>query len=67
MVVIMDYIRKTYNVPAKQGGVIEYQGKIGRILGASGGYLRIKLDGEKRVGLYHPTYNITYYKTYITN
>jgi hypothetical protein len=56
----MEYIRKYYNVPAEQGGRIEYDGRPGIIVGAQGPYLQIRLDGEQRVGSYHPTYKINY-------
>ena len=56
----MDYIRNYYKVPAKKGGRVEYEGKPGTIVGSRNAYLLIRLDGEKEVGSYHPTYNITY-------
>lgn len=57
----MEYIRKTYNVPARRGGRVLYGDKPGTIMAADGPYLRIRLDGEKRVGRYHPTYQIIYF------
>lgn len=57
----MDYIRLRYGVPAKRGGEVLYGSKMhGVITGAEDGYLKIRLDGEKRSKRYHPTYNITY-------
>ena len=56
----MEYIRKYYKVPARKGGKIKYKGKIGKIIGAHNSYLKIKLDGEKRPGFFHPTYEIEY-------
>ncbi len=56
----MDYIRRFYGVPAKQGGRIKYKGKLGTILGSRNAHLRIRLDGEKRVANYHPEYEIEY-------
>lgn len=60
----MDYIRKTYNVPAKRGGRVEYThpkpARMGTIIGADGARLRIRLDGEKFVGRYHPTWELRY-------
>jgi len=56
----MDYIRLVYGVPAKRGASIKYCGMAGKITGADGGYLLIKLDGEKRSKRYHPTWNIEY-------
>lgn len=56
----MEYIRKSYGVPAKRGGEVLYEGKHGVITGSYSAYLRIRLDGEKRSKLYHPTYNLEY-------
>jgi len=60
----LEYIRKAYNVPAKRGGRVEYTGdgspKLGTISGARGAHVRIRLDGEKRLGLYHPTWGLRY-------
>ena len=53
---MMDYIRKHYNVPAKRGVRVETaQGK-GYITGSGGAcYVRVKLDGETKTKLFHPT------------
>jgi hypothetical protein len=56
----MEYIRTYYGVNAKRGGRIVYKNKSGTIVGSKGPYLRIRLDGEKKIGNYHPTYEITY-------
>jgi len=56
----VDYIRRVYGVPAKVGGIIEYEGKRGKIVGTRGQYLRIMLDGQSQVGSYHPKWHITY-------
>lgn len=56
----MEYIRRAYNVPAKRGALVTFQGKPGVITGSRGAYLRIRLDGEKRAGIYHPTWEIEY-------
>jgi len=58
-------IRKTHLVPAKRYGRIRYTGtkdkpRIGTIVGSHGGYLRIRLDGDKQIGTYHPTWMIEY-------
>ena len=59
----MEYIRKTYNVPAKIFGRIKYKDQLGEIIGAKGAYLRIKLYGESEINSYHPTYKIEYLDT----
>ncbi|MYZ37495.1 hypothetical protein GT002_20920, partial [Streptomyces sp. SID4917] len=42
----MEWIRRTYDVPARHGMRIEYDGKPATITGAGGGYLRFRIDGE---------------------
>jgi hypothetical protein len=55
----MEYVRKTYNVPAKRGGKIRYwwlgSWYYGTITSATN-YIRVRMDGEKtrRVNI-HPT------------
>jgi hypothetical protein len=57
----MASIRAWYKVPVRRFGRVEYTGngttQQGKILGVSkdGAWLRIRLDGEKYVGNYHPT------------
>lgn len=56
----MDYIRRQYRVPAKRGRRVCYKNKPGVIVGSHDALLRIKLDGDKRSGVYHPTWQIEY-------
>lgn len=60
----MEYIRKTYGIPAKRGGRVEYTGngkpELGTITGARNAHLRIRLDGEPRPLVYHPTWELKY-------
>jgi hypothetical protein len=61
----MDYIRRTYGVPAKRGGRVRYTGskhadQLGTIVASRGCYLRIRLDGKKHAGNYHPTWALEY-------
>lgn len=56
----MEYIREYYKVPAKRGMSVKYQGKLGLIVGADGAYLKIRLNGESEVRLYHPTWEMEY-------
>lgn len=63
----MEYIRKTYKVPAKRGGRVRYTGdhngkvaRCGTIKSAIGGYLKILIDGEKTARTFHPTWEIEY-------
>ena len=60
----MQYIRDTYNVPAKRGGRVIYAGSGkdvgGVITGTRGGCLRIRLDGDKFSCKFHPTWKIKY-------
>lgn len=56
----MEYIREYYKVPAKRGMSVKYQGKLGLIVGADGAYLKIRLNGESEIRLYHPTWELEY-------
>lgn len=60
----MEWIRKNYNVPAKRGMRIEYSGgrnpEYGVVRSASGGYLKIQLDGYKHTLTFHPTWKLRY-------
>lgn len=54
------YVRDYYRVPAKRGMRIKACGKPGTIVGFDGQYLRVRLDGQKRVSTWHPTWEIDY-------
>jgi hypothetical protein len=58
------YICKRYGVPAKRGGRVDYSEdgvhEFGTITGADGHYLRVRIDGWKESGNFHPTWNIRY-------
>lgn len=62
----MEYIRKTYGVPAKRGGEILFRKCIheepihGKIVGSRGQYLRVILRGNLGVKQLHPTWMIEY-------
>ena len=60
----MAYIRKHYSRKAKRGVRVEYTGEgkpqQGTITGAEGARLRIRMDGDKHTGIYHPTWEIRY-------
>ena len=55
----MEYIRKTYNVPAKRGMRIRFCGRYGVIVGSLGARLRARVDGMGIVSL-HPTWEMLY-------
>ena len=62
----MDYIARSYGVPAREGGRVTYTGsgkpQRGTIMVADGARLRIRLDHAPHyVGLYHPTWELTYH------
>ena len=63
----MNYIRSTYNVPAKRGARVEYlypsPARMGTIVGSVGARLRIRLDGDKHSRIFHPTWMLVYPKT----
>jgi hypothetical protein len=56
----MEWIRRTYDVPARHGMRIEFDGKPATIIGAGGGHLRFRIDGEKHRTIGHPCYLIVY-------
>lgn len=60
----IEYIRKTYGVPAKRGGRVRYTGakepQLGTIVATDGAYLKIRLDGKKHALPYHPTWELEY-------
>lgn len=63
----MAYIRKSYLVPAKRGGRVEYTGEgpdkpeLGTITSARGARLMIRLDKSPRFPLpFHPTWRLRY-------
>lgn len=56
----MAYIRSYYNVPAKRGARVRYNGKPGVIVGSNGARLKIRLDGERSAKAYHPMWHIEY-------
>lgn len=58
----LQYIRKTYGVPASRGGQVEYCGQDrGHIVGSRGPYLRVRFIGEKRPRTLHPAYALRYW------
>ncbi len=60
----LSFIRKSYGVPARRGGRVEYTGngkpELGTITGASGAHLRIRLDGLQQSSPFHPTWKLRY-------
>jgi hypothetical protein len=65
----MDYIRRSYGVPAKRGARVTWWDCMtdrqvqGTIVGARGHYLRIRFDDEARTRTLHPTWRIGYHET----
>lgn len=59
-----EYIRKTYGVPARKGVRVRYLGgpapAEGTITGAAGGYIRVRLDGDRLARVFHPTWMLNY-------
>lgn len=62
----LDYIRKTYGVPAKRGARIRFtpskhETTEGVIVGARDQYLRVRFDNSPtRIATLHPTWEVTY-------
>lgn len=67
----MDYIRRTYGVPAKRGARIQFDGgdphdgpQLGTITSATcSGHIRVRFDGQRRVCRLHPTWAVQYLNT----
>ncbi|MFC4373348.1 hypothetical protein ACFO5K_04465 [Nocardia halotolerans] len=59
----MKYVRDYYAVPAKRGGRVRYTGdgapRLGTITSADH-RIRVRLDGEKRPRIFHPTWELEY-------
>jgi hypothetical protein len=61
-------IRDARKIPAKIRGRVRYTGgrltghgvREGTIVGTHNGYLRIRLDGDKHPGTYHPTWELEF-------
>ena len=67
----MDYVRSTYNVPAKRGARVRYtdhraRTHEGTIVSARGGKLRVRMDAgsywtdKRRIAIFHPTWQLEY-------
>lgn len=60
----IEYISKSYDVPAKKGARVEYTGggvkELGTVTGADGAHILIRLDGHKNSFPYHPTWELRY-------
>lgn len=61
----LEYIRKTYQVPARRGGRIRFCpcagiNRIGFVIGARGKYLRVRFADMRRPVLLHPTWAMEY-------
>ena len=61
----MEWVRKTYGVPATRGGRVEYAGdgraELGTIISATtSGYLKVELDSHPRAIKLHPTWKLRY-------
>jgi hypothetical protein len=57
------YIRRYYGVPAVIPGRVRYTWRgerFGTIVGTSGAYLMILLDGDRRPSAFHPTWELEY-------
>jgi hypothetical protein len=53
-------LNRRYGTPAKVGQRITADGKPGTIIAGCGHHLRIRLDGEKHAGTWHPLWHIDY-------
>ena len=56
----MEWIRRSYDVPARHGMRIEYDGQPATIIGARQGGLVLRVEGERFKVYTHPCYRIVY-------
>lgn len=58
----LEYIRKTYSVPAEVGRGVVCSGLSGVIVGHNGPHIEVLLDKDKpgKTGYYHPTWEVEY-------
>lgn len=56
----MAYVRARYQVPAKRGKRVAFEGRLATITSASGGYIYLRFDGEEHTWPqpFHPTWHI---------
>jgi hypothetical protein len=54
------WIHQNYNVPAFRGVEVTYLGKPAVIVGGSGPWVRLRVPGQKRLVVNHPTYATRY-------
>ena len=59
------YVRDRYGVPARRGARIRFEGRPGTVVAPRGAYVGIRLDGEKRIGNYHPTWHLDWLIFYL--
>ena len=62
----MDYIRRTYGVPAKRGARVQFTDAVkavqGTIVGSRGHYIRVRWDETGYTHTMHPTWMMVYLK-----
>ena len=56
----MEWIRKSYSVPAKRGMKVTVDGEAGVIASAKHGYIMVRFDGKKHAEPCHPTWRVEY-------
>lgn len=49
----MEYVRRTYGVPARRGALVSYMGQLGLVTSATH-HVRVRFFGERRVRRFHP-------------
>lgn len=54
----LSYVAERYKVPARVGAPVLFEGKPGRVVGASGPHVLIRLDGERLAIPYHPRWHL---------
>lgn len=55
-----EYVRRYYDVPARRGGRIVFDGKPATVVGFADARLLVRLDGEEETVPIHPTWEVEY-------
>lgn len=63
----LKYIKDYYDVPADRGSKVEYNGKVGTIIGSSGPHLKVRFQDEKHCLILHPTWKVQYLTDKVSN
>lgn len=60
-----EWVNQNYGLSVRHGQRVKYTGRpgvelFGKVTGVEGGYVMIKLDGQRHSFHYHPTWELSY-------